>query len=91
MIVDTNRASREYHAHCIVRLRLRENLKPFKLFPAKKALESVAIDILSPLTSSKGYNYILVITCRFSRLTRTVQRRSIEAVQVTIGFFDHSV
>ena len=66
-------------------------VKPSKLFPTKRPLESVAIDILVPLSSLKGFKYILMITCRFSMLMRTVPLRSIKAINVEKAFFDHLV
>ena len=91
MIADIKRISRDCHACCMDRVQLREKVTLLKLFPAKKPLEYVAIDILSPLTSSKGYKYILVIICRFSKLTRTVPLRLIKRVHVAKAFFGHCI
>ena len=61
-----------------------------KLFPATKPLEFVAIDILGPLTRSRnGYRLLVVITDRFSKLTRTVPLRSVTALLVAMAFCDN--
>ena len=44
------------------------------LFPAKEPLDFIAIDILGPfLTTERGNNFLLVITDRFTKLTRDLQ------------------
>ena len=53
------------------RLKLRKRTNTLKLFPATKPLASLCIDILGPLTKSKKENvFLLVITDRFTKLTR---------------------
>jgi hypothetical protein len=72
--------------------RISENRRtnPLKLFPAKGTLESVAMDILGPLPSTKhGNRFLLVITDRYSKVTKTVPLRVVTALYVTKAFCDH--
>ena len=89
MIADIKRTSRDCQACSMERVRLREKFKPLRLFLAKKPLQEVAIDVLGLLTILRGNKYILVITCRFSKLTRTVPLKLIKALNVVKAFFDH--
>ena len=72
------------------RLKLRKRTNPLKLFPATKPLASFCIDILGPLTKPKrGYVFLLVITDRFTKLTRVVPLRKITAYNVAVAFVEH--
>jgi hypothetical protein len=52
-------------------------------------LEKVAIDILGPLPKTKrGYQYILVVTYRYSTLTRAAHLRGVTAHEVAATFVD---
>ena len=63
-----------------------------KLFPATKPLEFVAIDILGPLVRSRnGFRYLLVITDRFTKLTRTVPIRNMTALTIAKAFVENWV
>ena len=74
------------------RLKLRKRTNPLKLFPARKPLASLCIDILGSLTKSKrGYVFLLVITDRFTKLTRVVPLRKITAYNVAVAFVEHWV
>jgi transposase InsO family protein len=60
-----------------------------KLFPADGPLEFVAMDILGPLPKTEhGNRFLLVISDRFSKLTRTVPLRTITALVVAKAFCD---
>jgi hypothetical protein len=60
-----------------------------KLFPPSAPLEFVAIDILGPLPKTKsGNRYLLIISDRFSKLTRAVPLAEINAVDVAVAFFN---
>ena len=74
--------------HCAKqRVTLRKHANFLKLFPANHPNEYVAIDILGPLPRTRaGYQYILVITDRFSKLTQTCPLRVISAYQVAKAF-----
>ena len=58
-----------------------------KLFMAEKPLEYVAADILGPIPRTKhGKRFILVVTDRFSKLTKTEALRSITSLSVAKAF-----
>ena len=55
------------------RFKQRKHLNRLRLFPATRALENLAIDILGPLPKTKSEKrFILVITDRFTKLTKVV-------------------
>ena len=63
-----------------------------KLFPAKGPLEYIAIDILGPLPRTKtGRQYVVVITDRYSKLTRAVPTAKITAPVVAAVVLEHWV
>lgn len=69
------------------RIKLRSKSNPLKLFPASGPLESVAIDIFGPLLKTgKGNEYLLVISDRFTKLTKTVPIKSTGAGEVARAF-----
>ncbi|CAN8064065.1 unnamed protein product [Agarophyton chilense] len=58
---------------------IRKHRKYLMLFPAAGPLEFVAIDLIGPLSKNKnGYQHILVITDRFSKLTRAIPLKGYE-------------
>jgi hypothetical protein len=60
-----------------------------KLFPASGPLKVFAMDILGPLPKTEhGNRFLLVISDRFSKLTRTVPLRTITAIGVAKAFCD---
>jgi hypothetical protein len=60
-----------------------------KLIPASGALEFVAMDILGSLPKTEhGNRFLLVISDRFSKLTRTDPLRTITALGVAKDFCD---
>ena len=66
--------------------------EPPQTFPATKPLVSFCIDILGQLTKSKRkYIFLLVITDRFTKLTRVVPLRKITACNVAVAFVEHWV
>jgi hypothetical protein len=63
-----------------------------KLFPPSAPLEFVGIGILGPLRGTKrGNRFLLVITERFSKVTKVVPQRNITADDVAVAFFVHWV
>ena len=71
------------------RVKLRKHLNRLRLFSAARPLESLAIDILGPLSKTKtGKRFLLVITDRFSKLTQVVALRTITAYTVAVVFCD---
>lgn len=72
------------------RLRLVKKMRPMKSFTATKPLESVAIDILGLLpTSTRGFRFVLVISDRFTNLTKAVPLSLITPFDVTVAFVDN--
>jgi hypothetical protein len=69
------------------RIRERKRTSFHKLFPAAEPLEYVSLDILGPLPKTEhGNRFLLIITDRFSKLTRTVPLRVIPALAVAKAF-----
>lgn len=63
--------------------------KYLRLFPANGPLEFLALDLLGPLpTSRRGNKHVLIITDRYSKLTRAVALNSTTAPQVAEAFLD---
>jgi RNase H-like domain found in reverse transcriptase/Reverse transcriptase (RNA-dependent DNA polymerase)/Integrase zinc binding domain/Integrase core domain/Chromo (CHRromatin Organisation MOdifier) domain/Retroviral aspartyl protease len=74
------------------RISERKRTSFLKLFPASEPLEYVSLDILGPLPKTEhGNRFLLVITDRFSKLTRTVPLRTITAFVVAKAFCEHWV
>ena len=62
---------------------------PLRIFPATRPLESLAIDILGPLSkTTKCHRFLLVISDRFSKLTQVVPLRNIGAYTVAVAFVE---
>jgi Integrase zinc binding domain len=73
-----------------VQERIRVN--KMQLFTAHEPLEFVAIDILGPPTKTPhGNRFLLVISDRFSKLTRTIPMRTTTALAVAKAFCTHWV
>ncbi|CAN8073108.1 unnamed protein product [Agarophyton chilense] len=63
-----------------------------KLFPAAGPMESVAMDMLGPLLkTSHGKRFVLVITDRFTNLTRALPVGKTTATDVATAFLSHWV
>ena len=74
------------------RIKLRKKTNFLKLFPATKPLDSLAMDILGPLPKTKkGNEYLLVICCRFSKLTQVIPLRTISSYNLAVAFCSHWV
>jgi len=66
--------------------------KPMKLFPARKPLEFIAMDLLGPFPATEsGSTNILVITDRFSKLAQVTPLSSTTAPAVANAFIEHWV
>jgi len=60
-----------------------------RLFPAAEPFAALAIYVLVPLPRTpEGYEYILVICDRFTKVTRAVPLRAITAPDVLSAFLD---
>ena len=74
------------------RIKLRKHSSTLKLFPAKAPLEFIAIDLLGELIKTpRGNRYLLVMTDRYSKLTRVVPLRNIKSDTVAKAFVNHWV
>ena len=70
-------------------LRISRKTTRLQLFPPNAPMEFVAMDILGPLTTStKGNRFLLVVTDRFTKLTRAYPLASTVAEVVAKVFFD---
>jgi len=62
---------------------------PMQLFPATEQSAALAIDLLGPLPRTfEGYEYILVICDRFTKVTRADPLKVISALDVLRAFLD---
>lgn len=74
------------------RIQLRLQAEPLQLFPASGPLESVAIDVLGELIKTvRGNQYLLIISDRFTKLTKSVPLKSISAAEVAKAFVNEWV
>jgi transposase InsO family protein len=70
-------------------LRVARKTMKLQLFPPSAPMEFIAMDILSPLTQTdKGNRFLLVVTDRFSKLTRAYPLASTTADVFDKTFFD---
>lgn len=59
------------------------------LFPATEPFTSVAVDLLGPQPRTpEGYEYLLVMCCRFTKPTRVVPLRDVTALDVLSSIID---
>jgi transposase InsO family protein len=90
MVEDIYETVRQCDACARNRISERKHTKKLQLFPAKGPLESVAMDILGPLPRTKhGNRFLLAISDRFSKVTKTVPLRTVTALSVARAFCDH--
>ena len=69
------------------RIKLRQRTNKLQLFPPSGPLESVAIDIFGELLKTKrGFQYLLVISDRFTKLTKTIPLKGVSAGEVARAF-----
>ena len=74
------------------RVKERSKTSFLKLFPAAAPLEFVCMDILGPLPRTARHNrFLLVLTDRFSKLTRTVPLTNVSTPTVAKAFCEHWV
>jgi len=60
-----------------------------RLFPATEPFAALAIDLLGPLPRTpEGYEYILIICDRFTKVTRAVPPKDISALDDLSAFLD---
>ena len=69
------------------RLSKRRHTSKMKLFPALEPFSGLAMDLLCPLTTSRGgHKHVLVICDRFPELTRAIPLRDATALTVSSAF-----
>ncbi len=74
------------------RLKLRRNTSKLSLFPPKGPLESVSIDIFGELhRTARGNQYLLMVTDRFSKLTKSIPLKGVSAAEVATAFVNEWV
>ena len=87
MTVDINQWVENCPSCARNRIKDQKHIYKMKLFPASKPLEYVAMDILGPLPRTKhGKRFILVVTDRFTKLTKTEALRTITSLSVAKAF-----
>jgi len=70
----------------------RRHTSPLTLFPATEPLTDLAVDIFGPIPATKaGNSFVLVVTDRFSKLTKCVAFRHITAISVASAIIDTGV
>lgn len=68
---------------------MREDRPPLKIFPANEPLKVVAVHILGPLVASRLRNrFILLMTDRFSKVTRVGALRTLSYVLVALAYIE---
>ena len=74
------------------RIKLRKHNSELKTFPPSGPLEYIATDLLGELPHKpRGNRHLLVLTDRYSKLTRTVQLKRTTAETVAQAFISHLV
>lgn len=74
------------------RVPLLKQVRPMMLLPAQRPLNTAAIEILAPLHKTKrGCFFILVITDRFTKLTKILALKRISAYDVATIFINEWV
>ena len=69
------------------RVKLRAHTNQLQLFPPAGPLESVAIDVFGELLATpRGHKYLLVISDRFTKLTKTVPLKGVSSAEVARAF-----
>ena len=72
------------------RLKQRKRQEPLQLFQPTGPLEDVALDLLGPFPKTKqGYQSILVITDRFSKLCQAIPMKTTDAMDCALAFVNH--
>ena len=87
MALDCHLFLRDCQEFSCERARLRKHTKALVLFPANAPLESVAMDLLGPfLKTPRGNTHLIVITIRYSKLTKVMPINKTDAYTVAKAF-----
>ncbi len=83
LMPDEKHCCQSCHACVNERINLRRHASPLKLFPARRPIESVAINILGLLTQTvRKHCFLLVMICRYSKSTKVALLVNITALSV---------
>jgi len=89
MVVDVYKHVEQCPACAKNRLSQRRHTSTMKQFPALDPFSGLAMDLLGPLTTSRGgHKHVLVICDRFTKLTRAIPYRDATALTVSSAFID---
>jgi len=89
MVVDVYQHVEQCPACAKNRLSERRYTSTMKLFPALEPFSGLVMDLLGPLTTSRGgHKHVLVICDRFTKLTRAIPLRDATALTVSSVFID---
>jgi len=89
MVVDVYKHVEQCPACAKNRLSERRHTSKMKLFPALEPFSGLAMDLLGPLTTSRGgHKHVLVICDRSTKLTRAIPLRDATALTVSSAFID---
>jgi transposase InsO family protein len=89
MAEDVYETVRQCYACARNRISERRHTTVLQLFPANGPLESVAMDILRPLSrTNHGNRFLLVIADQYKKVTRTVPLRAVTALSVARAFVE---
>jgi len=92
MIVDVHATVRACETCARDRMQFIQHTNPLKLFPAKRPLDDVAIDIMGPLPkTTHGKLYILVMMDRYSKLCRLAAMTNVRAETIARAFVEEWV
>jgi len=89
MVVDVYKHEEQCPACAKNRLSESRHIFTMKLFPALEPFSGLAVDLLGPLTTSKGgRKHVLVICDRFTKVTRAIPLRDATALTVPSALID---
>jgi len=89
MVVDVYKDVEQCPACAKNRLSERRHTSTMKLFPAFEPFSRIAMDLLSPLTTSRGgHKHVPVICDRFTKLTRAIPLRDATVLMVSSPFIE---
>lgn len=92
LAVDCYENVRKFQNSAEKRSKLRKNLTRLQHFPAKESLTSVCVHILSPfIHRSRKNEQLLLVTIRFSNMTKTKPIKGISSTKVSKHFANSCV
>jgi len=89
MVLDVYKHVAQFATCAKNRLSERRHTSTMKLFPALEPFSGLAMDLLGPLTTSRGgHKHVLVICDRFTKMTRAIPLRDATALTVPSVFIE---